>query len=92
MTAEAVCAPAKTPVNRSARSCLPAPEMREIFSFQGVRSLPVLYLVDALQYARADALSVLAMYTGSAFFCVIFGGWLAARAWASATHWCWTCR
>ncbi|MDR7333473.1 POT family proton-dependent oligopeptide transporter [Kinneretia asaccharophila] len=53
--------------------------MWERFSFYGVRSLLVLYLVEALQYSRADALSVYGMYTGSAFFCAIFGGWLADR-------------
>lgn len=54
-------------------------EMWERFSFYGVRSLLVLYLVEALQYSRADALSVYGMYTGSAFFCAVFGGWLADR-------------
>ncbi|WP_457445060.1 peptide MFS transporter [Roseateles sp. P5_E4] len=54
-------------------------EMWERFSFYGVRSLLVLYLVEALQYSRADAVSVVGMYTGSAFFCAIFGGWLADR-------------
>lgn len=54
-------------------------EMWERFSFYGVRSLLVLYLVEALQYSRADALSVYGLYTGSAFFCAIFGGWLADR-------------
>ncbi len=53
--------------------------MWERFSFYGVRSLLVLYLVEALQYSRADALSVYGWYTGSAFFCAILGGWLADR-------------
>lgn len=53
--------------------------MWERFSFYGVRSLLVLYLVEALQYSRADALSMYGMYTGSAFFCAIVGGWLADR-------------
>lgn len=54
-------------------------EMWERFSFYGVRSLLVLYLVEALEYSRADALSVYGMYTGSAFLCAIVGGWLADR-------------
>lgn len=58
---------------------LAASEMWERFSFYGVRSLLVLYLVEALQYSRAEALSTYGMYTGSAFFCAIVGGWLADR-------------
>lgn len=71
--------PDKTPRQPAGLFVLAASEMWERFSFYGVRSLLVLYLVEALQYSRADALSVYGMYTGSAFLCAIVGGWLADR-------------
>lgn len=79
MSAEAASAPAQSPRQPAGLFVLAGAEMWERFSFYGVRSLLVLYLVEALQYSRADALSVYGMYTGSAFFCAIFGGWLADR-------------
>ncbi|MFK4706897.1 peptide MFS transporter [Roseateles asaccharophilus] len=79
MSAEALPNPPKTQSQPAGLFVLAGSEMWERFSFYGVRSLLVLYLVEALQYSRADALSVYGMYTGSAFFCAIFGGWLADR-------------
>jgi POT family proton-dependent oligopeptide transporter len=79
MPSEAFPTPLKTHRQPAGLFVLAGSEMWERFSFYGVRSLLVLYLVEALQYSRADALSVYGMYTGSAFFCAIFGGWLADR-------------
>jgi proton-dependent oligopeptide transporter, POT family len=79
MSAEAISPPAENPRQPAGLFVLAGAEMWERFSFYGVRSLLVLYLVEAMQYSRADALSVYGMYTGSAFFCAIFGGWLADR-------------
>lgn len=79
MPAEVV-SPSEKPLRQPAGLfVLAGSEMWERFSFYGVRSLLVLYLVEAMQYSRADALSVYGMYTGSAFLCAIFGGWLADR-------------
>lgn len=79
MSSEAAAIPLKPRRQPPGLFILASAEMWERFSFYGVRSLLVLYLVEALQYSRADALSVYGMYTGSAFFCAIFGGWLADR-------------
>eukprot|EP01031_Cornospumella_fuschlensis_P049081 gene49081-60080_t len=79
MPAATLSPPAKNPRQPAGLFVLAGSEAWERFSFYGVRSLLVLYLVEALQYSRADALSVYGMYTGSAFFCAIFGGWLADR-------------
>lgn len=79
MSREAVSKPTENTRQPAGLFVLAGSEMWERFSFYGVRSLLVLYLVEALQYSRADALSVYGMYTGSAFFCAIFGGWLADR-------------
>ena len=54
-------------------------EMWERFSYYGMRALLVLYLVHALHYAREDALSVYAAYTGLVYLTPIAGGWLADR-------------
>lgn len=79
MSAEVLALPATTPRQPAGLFVLAGAEMWERFSFYGVRSLLVLYLVESLQYSRADALSVYGMYTGSAFLCAIGGGWLADR-------------
>lgn len=79
MSAEAISLPTEKPRQPPGLFVLAGAEMWERFSFYGVRSLLVLYLVEALQYSRADALSVYGMYTGSAFLCAIVGGWLADR-------------
>ena len=39
-------------------------EMWERFSYYGMRALLVLYLVNALDYQRADALALYGTYTG----------------------------
>jgi POT family proton-dependent oligopeptide transporter len=54
-------------------------EMWERFSFYGMRALLVLYLVNSLDYARADALALYGMYTGLVYLTPIAGGWLADR-------------
>lgn len=54
-------------------------EMWERFSFYGLRALLVLYLVNQLDYARADALAVYATYTGLIYFTPILGGYFADR-------------
>ncbi|HEY0953471.1 MAG TPA: peptide MFS transporter [Roseateles sp.] len=79
MSAEIVSTPAPNPRQPAGLYVLAGSEMWERFSFYGVRSLLVLYLVEALQYSRADALAVYGWYTGSAFFCAILGGWFADR-------------
>jgi POT family proton-dependent oligopeptide transporter len=79
MSSEVSTTPMKLPRQPPGLFVLAGSEMWERFSFYGVRSLLVLYLVEALQYSRAEALSVYGMYTGSAFFCAIFGGWIADR-------------
>lgn len=79
MTTQTAITTAKSPGQPAGLWVLAGSEMWERFSFYGVRSLLVLYLVEALQYSRADAVSVVGMYTGSAFFCAIVGGWLADR-------------
>ncbi len=54
-------------------------EMWERFSYYGMRALLVLYLVDALQYQRADALAVYATYTALVYITPLVGGYLADR-------------
>ncbi len=54
-------------------------EMWERFSFYGMRALLVLYLVNNLEFARADALAVYATYTGLVYFTPILGGYIADR-------------
>jgi POT family proton-dependent oligopeptide transporter len=54
-------------------------EMWERFSFYGMRALLVLYLVNALDYPRADALQVYATYTGLIYLTPVLGGLIADR-------------
>ena len=54
-------------------------EMWERFSYYGMRALLVLYLVNALDYERADALALYGTYTGLVYLTPIFGGYLADR-------------
>ena len=54
-------------------------EMWERFSYYGMRALLVLYLVNSLEFARADALAVYATYTGLVYFTPILGGYIADR-------------
>ena len=52
-------------------------ELWECFSYYGMRALLMLYLVDALQYQRADALAVYATYTALVYITPLIGGYLA---------------
>jgi POT family proton-dependent oligopeptide transporter len=54
-------------------------EMWERFSYYGMRALLVLYLVNALDYPRSEALSLYATYTGLVYLTPIVGGYLADR-------------
>src|SRR5436305_7357684 len=54
-------------------------EMWERFSYYGMRALLVLYLVNALDYSRGDALAVYGIYTGLVYLTPIIGGYLADR-------------
>ena len=54
-------------------------EMWERFSYYGMRALLVLYLTDHLKYARADALSLYATYTGLVYLTPLLGGFLADK-------------
>jgi POT family proton-dependent oligopeptide transporter len=54
-------------------------EMWERFSYYGMRALLVLYLVDHLDYLRADALQVYATYTALVYLTPILGGHIADR-------------
>ena len=54
-------------------------EMWERFSYYGMRALLVLYLVNALGYARADALAVYGTYTALVYLTPIAGGWHLAN-------------
>ncbi|HEX5687098.1 MAG TPA: peptide MFS transporter [Ideonella sp.] len=59
-------------------------EMWERFSYYGMRALLVLYLVNAMGYARADALQIYGLYTGLVYITPLIGGamadrWLGAR-------------
>ena len=54
-------------------------EMWERFSYYGMRALLVLYLVNALDYPRADALAIYGTYTALVYLTPIVGGYLADR-------------
>jgi len=54
-------------------------EMWERFSYYGMRALLVLYLVNALDYPRADALALYGTYTGLVYLTPIIGGCIADR-------------
>lgn len=54
-------------------------EMWERFSYYGMRALLVLYLVNALEVPRAEALSIYATYTALVYLTPIIGGYLADR-------------
>ena len=54
-------------------------EMCERFSYYGMRALLVLYLVNALDYERADALALYGTYTALVYLTPIVGGYLADR-------------
>jgi len=54
-------------------------EMWERFSFYGMRALLVLYLVNALGWATADATGLYGTYTSLVYLTPLLGGWLADR-------------
>jgi POT family proton-dependent oligopeptide transporter len=54
-------------------------EMWERFSYYGMRALLVLYLTKHLNYARKDALLLLATYTGLVYLTPLLGGYLADK-------------
>jgi len=54
-------------------------EMWERFSYYGMRALLVLYLVNALDYPRSDALAIYGTYTALVYLTPIIGGYLADR-------------
>jgi len=54
-------------------------EMWERFSYYGMRALLVLYLVNALEVPRAEALSIYATYTALVYLTPIIGGYIADR-------------
>lgn len=54
-------------------------EMWERFSFYGMRALLILYLVNALEYPREQALQIYATYTALVYLTPIIGGYLADK-------------
>lgn len=54
-------------------------ELWERFSYYGMRALLVLYLVNALEVQRADALQIYATYTALVYLTPLLGGYLADR-------------
>jgi proton-dependent oligopeptide transporter, POT family len=54
-------------------------EMWERFSYYGMRALLVLYLVNSLNFERANALQIYATYTGLVYLSPLVGGYLADR-------------
>lgn len=54
-------------------------ELWERFSYYGMRALLVLYLVNALEVPRADALQIYATYTALVYLTPLIGGYLADR-------------
>lgn len=54
-------------------------EMWERFSYYGMRALLVLYLVNALEVPRTEALGLYAVYTGLVYLTPLLGGYLADR-------------
>jgi len=60
-------------------------EMWERFSYYGMRALLILYLVNAIQIPREQALELYATYTGLVYLTPILGGYLADR-WLGYRH------
>jgi proton-dependent oligopeptide transporter, POT family len=54
-------------------------EMWERFSYYGMRSLLVYYMIKHLAYSQAQASNVYGLYTGFVYFTPFFGGLLADR-------------
>lgn len=58
-------------------------EMWERFSYYGMRSIFVLYLVKALQMDKALASNLYGSYTGFVYLTPLIGGYLADRYWGN---------
>lgn len=56
-----------------------ATEMWERFAFYGMRALLTLYLVNKLNYDRADALEIYGTYLGLVYLTPVLGGYLADK-------------
>lgn len=54
-------------------------EMWERFSYYGMRSLLVLYLINSLSYTRDNALALYGIYTGLVYLTPIYGGAIADK-------------
>jgi POT family proton-dependent oligopeptide transporter len=54
-------------------------ELCERFAFWGVGNLLVLYLLEYYQFAREDATHIYGIFSGSAAFLPLIGGWIADR-------------
>ncbi len=56
-------------------------EMWERFSYYGMRTLLVYYMIKHLMYSHAGASQIYGLYTGLVYFTPFFGGLLADRVW-----------
>ncbi len=56
-------------------------EMWERFSYYGMRTLLIYYMIKHLMIAQADASQIYGLYTGLVYFTPFFGGILADRWW-----------
>src|SRR5512134_3954557 len=54
-------------------------EMWERFSYYGMRSLLVYYMIKHLQFAQERSSEIYGLYTGFVYFTPLFGGMLADR-------------
>jgi proton-dependent oligopeptide transporter, POT family len=54
-------------------------EMWERFSYYGMRSLLVYYMIKQLMFTQARASEIYGIYTGLVYLTPLFGGWLADR-------------
>lgn len=54
-------------------------EMWERFSYYGMRTLLIYYMIKQLMFSQADASHIYGMYTGLVYFTPFFGGLLADR-------------
>jgi POT family proton-dependent oligopeptide transporter len=56
-------------------------EMWERFSYYGMRTLLIYYMIKQLLFTQADASQIYGLYTGLVYFTPFFGGILADRLW-----------
>ncbi|MDN3919132.1 peptide MFS transporter [Roseateles violae] len=54
-------------------------EMWEKFSFYGMRTLQIYYMIKQLQFSQADASLIYGLYAGGVYLTPIFGGYAADR-------------